>query len=60
MMPVKIRVILPLALGWLDRLILTAVKVTLLFAAVVAFLPLIIRAGLRHLSQRRRSERCGR
>ena len=46
-----------LAFERLDRLILTAVKATLLFAAIVVFLPLIFRASLRHLNQRQDRDR---
>jgi hypothetical protein len=47
------------AFEWLDRLILAAVKAMLLFAAIVAFLPLVLRTGLRHFSQHRHSGRLG-
>jgi hypothetical protein len=39
----------------LDRLILTAAKAALLFAAIATFLPVVFRAGLRRFSQRRGS-----
>jgi hypothetical protein len=57
MTPVKTRVVLLLAFERLDRLILTAAKATLLFAAIVAFLPVILRATLMHLYQRRGPDR---
>jgi hypothetical protein len=57
MTPVKTRVVLSLAFEQLDRLILTAAKATLLFAAVVVFLPLIFRASLTHLNGRRRRDK---
>lgn len=59
MMPVKTTVVLLFAFEWLDHLMLTAVKATLLFAVIVAFVPLIVCASLRHLGLRRRPGRCG-
>ena len=46
-----------LAFERLDRLILTAAKAILLFTAIVVFLPLIFRASLTHLNQRRDRDR---
>jgi hypothetical protein len=37
----------------LDRLILTAAKVTLLAAAIATLLPMVFRAGLRRFNQHR-------
>jgi hypothetical protein len=45
----------PLPLEWLNRLALTAVKATLRLAAIVVFLLLFVRAGLRLFDERRRA-----
>jgi hypothetical protein len=51
--PVKVKMVLQHAFERLDRLILTAAKAALLFAAVATLLPIVFRAGLRRFSQRR-------
>jgi hypothetical protein len=51
------KIVFPDASEWLDRRILVVVKATLVFAAIVAFLPLVVRAGLLHFSRRRHSGR---
>jgi hypothetical protein len=38
----------PVTLDWSDRLTLTAVKAALRFVAIVVFLLLFVRVGLRH------------
>jgi hypothetical protein len=53
MTPVRMKIVFRMAGPHNSRV----VKATLVFAAIVAFLPLVVRAGLRHLSRRRRSGR---
>jgi hypothetical protein len=45
-----VRMVVQHAFERLDRLILTAAKATLLFAAIATFLPIVFRVGLRRFS----------